>query len=38
MKNNIDEILKNKLNYENDLNDISEDFIPEDENTIKKFK
>ena len=38
MKNNIDEILKNKLNYENDLNDISEDFIPEDETTIKKFK
>ena len=32
MKNNIDEILKNNLN------DISEDFIPEDETTIKKFK
>lgn len=38
MKENLDEILKNRSNYENDLNDISEDFIPEDETTIKKFK
>ena len=38
MKNNINEILNNKSNYENDLNDISEDFIPEDETTIIKFK
>lgn len=37
VKNNIDEILNNPI-FDKDLNDISEDFIPTDAISLKKFK
>ena len=37
MINNIDEILNNPI-FDKDLNDISEDFIPTDAISLKKFK
>ena len=37
MENNIDEILNNPI-FDKDLNDISEDFVPYDAISLKKFK